>query len=176
VGYCIFVLCQGESSHGFWQFFCSLTDFHVFSRAGAVLIDAIAATERTKAVRMFTLVYVALFWAAMAPLVGASEAKLAFGAPLQTISQHALPAHGMETYRNIQQGGPFPFEKDGAIFGNRERILPLQKRGYYREYTVKTPGSRNRGAKRIVCGGPATAPETCYYTTNHYASFRMIVP
>jgi len=141
-----------------------------------VLTDAIAATERTQAVRKFTLVCVALFWAAMAQLVGASEAKLAFGAPLQTISQQSLPAHGMETYRNIQQGGPFPFKKDGAIFGNRERILPLQKRGYYREYTVKTPGSRNRGAERIVCGGPATAPETCYYTTNHYASFRMIVP
>ena len=141
-----------------------------------MFMDALAATEHTKAARKVTLACVALSWAAMAPLVCASEAKFAFGAPLQTISQQALPAHGMETYRNIQQGGPFPFEKDGAIFGNRERILPLQKRGYYREYTVKTPGSRDRGAQRIVCGGPATAPETCYYTANHYASFRTIVP
>ena len=93
-----------------------------------------------------------------------------------TISQQALPAPGVETYRNIQRGGPFPFEKDGVVFGNRERILPLQKRGYYREYTVKTPGSRNRGAQRIVCGGPATTPDACYYTADHYASFRMIVP
>lgn len=95
---------------------------------------------------------------------------------LPTISLAALPAQGVETYRSIQRGGPFPFEKDGVVFGNRERILPLQKRGYYREYTVKTPGSRNRGAKRIVCGGPATTPDACYYTADHYASFRMIVP
>ena len=95
---------------------------------------------------------------------------------LPTISLAALPAPGVETYRSIQRGGPFPFEKDGVVFGNRERILPLQKRGYYREYTVKTPGSRNRGAQRIVCGGPATTPDACYYTADHYASFRMIVP
>ncbi len=93
-----------------------------------------------------------------------------------TVSLQALPAPGVETYRNIQRGGPFPFEKDGVVFGNRERILPVQKRGYYREYTVKTPGSRDRGAQRIVCGGPATAPDACYYTADHYASFRMIVP
>ena len=93
-----------------------------------------------------------------------------------TISQQALPAQGVETYRNIQRGGPFPYEKDGVIFGNRERVLPMQKRGYYREYTIKSPGSRNRGAQRIVCGGPATAPDACYYTADHYASFRMIVP
>ena len=96
--------------------------------------------------------------------------------PVPTISLQALPAAGVETYRNIQRGGPFPFEKDGVIFGNRERLLPMQKRGYYREYTVKSPGSRNRGAQRIVCGGPATAPDACYYTADHYASFRMIVP
>ena len=95
---------------------------------------------------------------------------------LPTISFATLPAPGVETYRSIQRGGPFPFEKDGVVFGNRERILPMQKRGYYREYTVKTPGSRNRGAQRIVCGGPATTPDACYYTADHYASFRMIVP
>ena len=95
---------------------------------------------------------------------------------LATIAQREMPAPGIETYRNIQRGGPFPFEKDGVVFGNRERILPLQKRGFYREYTVKTPGLRGRGAQRIVCGGPATAPEVCYYTVDHYASFRMIVP
>jgi len=100
----------------------------------------------------------------------------ALGEQLPTISKEALPASGIETYRNIQRGGPFPFEKDGVTFGNRERILPPQKRGFYREYTVKTPGARNRGAQRIVCGGPATAPEVCYYTADHYASFRTIVP
>lgn len=104
------------------------------------------------------------------PLAQASSGQIS------TISLQALPALGVETYRNIQRGGPFPYEKDGVIFGNRERILPMQKRGYYREYTVKTPGSRDRGAQRIVCGGSATAPDACYYTADHYASFRMIVP
>jgi len=107
--------------------------------------------------------------------LGLSAAQ-ALQAQLATISLQALPAPGVETYRNIHQGGPFPFEKDGVVFGNRERILPLQKRGFYREYTVKTPGARDRGAQRIVCGGRATAPEVCYFTADHYASFRTIVP
>ena len=106
----------------------------------------------------------------------AGPAAQTSGGQLPTISFAALPAIGVETYRSIQRGGPFPYVKDGVVFGNRERILPLQKRGYYREYTVKTPGSRNRGAQRIVCGGPATTPDACYYTADHYASFRMIVP
>ncbi len=86
-----------------------------------------------------------------------------------------LPAQGRETYELIRRGGPFAYGKDGAVFGNRERLLPAEKRGFYREYTVATPGSRDRGARRIVCGGPARAPHACYYTADHYASFRMIV-
>ncbi len=86
-----------------------------------------------------------------------------------------LPRQGRETYELIRLGGPFPYSKDGSVFGNRERLLPAQKRGYYREYTVKTPGSRDRGARRIVCGGPPRTPHACYYTADHYASFRMIV-
>lgn len=93
-----------------------------------------------------------------------------------TIALNGLPAQGLETYQRIHQGGPFPFEKDGVVFGNRERLLPGQKRGYYREYTVRTPGLRSRGARRMVCGGPSTAPEACYYSADHYASFRRIVP
>jgi ribonuclease T1 len=93
-----------------------------------------------------------------------------------TIALNQLPPQGIETYHLIRQGGPFPFGKDGVVFGNRERLLPAEKRGYYREYTVKTPRSRDRGARRIVCGGQATAPDTCYYTADHYASFRKIVP
>ncbi|MCF8209558.1 MAG: ribonuclease [Rhodoferax sp.] len=93
-----------------------------------------------------------------------------------SIAQSSLPAQGIETYARIHQGGPFPYEKDGTVFGNRERLLPAQKRGYYREYTVKTPGAKNRGQRRIVCGGPAKAPDACYYTADHYASFRKIVP
>ncbi|MEO7549098.1 MAG: ribonuclease domain-containing protein [Ramlibacter sp.] len=86
-----------------------------------------------------------------------------------------LPGTGRETYELIRQGGPFPHDKDGGVFGNRERLLPAERRGYYREYTVKTPGSRDRGARRIVCGGPARTPHACYYTADHYASFRKIV-
>lgn len=94
----------------------------------------------------------------------------------QTVGLADLPKQGRETYEKILKGGPFEYDKDGTVFGNRERILPTQKRGYYREYTVKTPYARTRGAKRIVCGGnkPA-APEACYYTDDHYASFKRIV-
>lgn len=106
---------------------------------------------------------------------GAVEAKeLSSTTPTVALSQ--LPQQGIDTYQLIHQGGPFPYEKDGTVFGNRERLLPAAKRGYYREYTVKTPRSRNRGARRIVCGGQTTAPDACYYTADHYASFRKIVP
>jgi ribonuclease T1 len=86
-----------------------------------------------------------------------------------------LPRQGQETFELIRRGGPFPYSKDGAVFGNRERSLPVEKRGFYREYTVTTPGSRDRGARRIVCGGPSRSPDTCYYSADHYASFRKIV-
>lgn len=95
---------------------------------------------------------------------------------LQTVALSALPPQGVETYSRIQQGGPFPYEKDGTVFGNRERLLPAEKRGYYREYTVTTPGARDRGARRIVCGGQPRTPDACYYTADHYASFRRIAP
>lgn len=86
-----------------------------------------------------------------------------------------LPAQAQQTHEKIHAGGPFPYAKDGSVFGNRERRLPMQARGYYREYTVATPGARNRGARRIVCGGhqPKT-PDVCYYTQDHYASFSRI--
>jgi ribonuclease T1 len=88
-----------------------------------------------------------------------------------------LPRQARQTYQLILQGGPFPYDKDGTTFGNRERLLPQQRRGYYREYTVKTPWVRDRGARRIVCGGKqATQPDSCYYTSDHYNSFRMITP
>ena len=93
-----------------------------------------------------------------------------------SVTVDQLPPQGRDTYQRIQNGGPFPYEKDGVVFANRERMLPLEKRGYYHEYTVKTPGSRNRGTRRIVCGGPATTPQACYYAADHYASFRKIVP
>lgn len=97
-------------------------------------------------------------------------------APDATVALSQLPTQGIATYQLILRGGPFPYEKDGVVFGNRERLLPAQKRGYYREYTVPTPGARTRGARRIVCGGPKTMPDACYYTADHYASFRLIMP
>jgi ribonuclease T1 len=88
----------------------------------------------------------------------------------------ALPGEARAVLLLIRAGGPFRHERDGVTFGNREHALPLQKRGYYHEYTVTTPGMRTRGARRIVCGGPRTAPEVCYYSDDHYATFRRIRP
>ena len=94
-----------------------------------------------------------------------------------TIALADLPKQGQETYEQILKGGPFAYDKDGTVFGNRERILPSEKRGFYREYTVKSPYARNRGAKRIVCAGlKPSAPEACYYSDDHYASFKRIAP
>ena len=93
-----------------------------------------------------------------------------------TVSLVALPAEAQQTQKLILSGGPFAYQKDGVVFGNRERLLPKHPRGFYREYTVKTPGSKDRGARRIVCGGQQpTQPEVCFYTADHYASFRRIV-
>ena len=108
-----------------------------------------------------------------------TDAQAKMPAPVDSASAMSvsdMPRQGAETYERILQGGPFAYEKDGVVFGNRERLLPSQKRGYYREYTVKTPGSRDRGARRIVCGGQPKTPDTCYYTADHYGSFRKIVP
>ena len=89
-------------------------------------------------------------------------------------SHAGLPPEAIETLALIQRGGPFPYRKDGTTFQNRERLLPAKPRGYYREYTVPTPGSRDRGARRIVAGG--NPPEVFYYTADHYRSFRQIEP
>ncbi|MES2945174.1 MAG: ribonuclease [Pseudomonadota bacterium] len=104
------------------------------------------------------------------------HAKGPLNVELSTIAVSQLPPQGQNMMTLIYQGGPFRYDKDGTVFGNRERILPPENRGYYREYTVKTPGERTRGARRIVCGGlkPA-APDACFYTDDHYASFRKIV-
>lgn len=98
-------------------------------------------------------------------------------ASIHTVTLAELPAQGREVYALIHKGGPFKYDKDGVVFGNRERILPQKTRGYYHEYTVKTPSSKDRGPKRIVCGGnPPSQPEVCYYTDDHYNSFRKITP
>jgi len=95
-------------------------------------------------------------------------------AVLREIDVAALPREAREVLERIHAGGPFRFERDGVTFGNREHSLPGHRRGYYREYTVATPGVHTRGARRIVCGGPRSAPEVCYYSDDHYATFRRI--
>jgi ribonuclease T1 len=96
------------------------------------------------------------------------------GSDTRLPSHAGLPPEAIETLALIQRGGPFPYRKDGTTFQNRERLLPAKPRGYYREYTVPTPGSRDRGARRIVAGG--NPPEVFYYTADHYSSFRQIEP
>ena len=109
---------------------------------------------------------------AVAAAVGSAGCWARGPEPAQAVALTALPVEAAATHRLVLAGGPFPYEKDGSVFGNRERLLPSQVRGYYREYTVPTPQSRDRGARRIVCGGPL--PDACYYTDDHYASFRLI--
>jgi ribonuclease T1 len=87
------------------------------------------------------------------------------------VKPSALPPEALDTIALIRKGGPFPYERDGAVFGNREKRLPARERGWYREYTVKTPGERTRGARRIVAGRDGTL----YYSDDHYRSFRRIL-
>lgn len=115
-------------------------------------------------------------------LAASSVAQAREAAPVAAtqaaVALSELPAQARQTHRLILAGGPFPYpNKDGSVFGNRERLLPREPRGYYREYTVPTPGSRDRGARRIVCGGnQPRSPDVCYYTQDHYASFKRIAP
>ena len=89
---------------------------------------------------------------------------------LPTIAESALPDEADTTLAVLRAGGPFPYEEDDGVFGNRERILPRQPTGYYREYTVETPGERDRGPRRIIAGEDGDL----YWTTDHYASFRQV--
>lgn len=100
----------------------------------------------------------------------ATQALAFSGGEFETVQAKDLPKEARDTLALIKKGGPYPYAKDGVVFGNREKVLPKQKRGYYREYTVKTPGARNRGARRIVCGSAGE----CFYTADHYQTFRLI--
>jgi ribonuclease T1 len=104
----------------------------------------------------------------------ADAAKLAPAAPvsdLPTMTVAALPPEGVDTLRLIALGGPFPYRQDGATFANREGLLPPHPSGWYKEYTVVTPGSTDRGARRIVAGADGGR----FYTSDHYASFREVL-
>jgi ribonuclease T1 len=118
-------------------------------------------------------------WLAACLLALALPALARGPAPGEGVALKSMPREAQNTYALVLTGGPFPYAKDGVTFGNREGALPRQKRGYYREYTVPTPGARNRGARRIVCGGAPeewsrNRPAACFYTDDHYATFRQI--
>jgi ribonuclease T1 len=133
----------------------------------------LAGFAAAKLVLTSALAAVAIAASPLAQARGPQDGSAVVG--VATVRVAELPRPAQETYGLIRAGGPFRYDKDGTVFGNRERQLPAEKRGYYREYTVQTPGSRDRGARRIVCGGPPRAPHACYYTADHYASFRKIV-
>lgn len=92
------------------------------------------------------------------------------GLPVRALSE--LPAEAAGTWRLIEKGGPYPYDEDGRVFGNRERVLPAERSGYYREYTIATPGSDDRGARRFVTGSDGEL----YYTGDHYSSFVVVDP
>lgn len=97
--------------------------------------------------------------------------------PQASIALADLPVEARAALALIRRGGPFPHDQDGTVFGNRERLLPRAPRGHYTEYTVRTPGVRHRGARRIVVGGDPRSPEAeLWYTEDHYQSFRRIRP
>ena len=113
-------------------------------------------------------------FSASAPAAAPPSSSKATGAPnvagLPTIRESQLPAEGRRTLALIRQGGPYPYTRDGVTFGNFERILPRKASGYYKEYTVPTPGESDRGARRIVAGQAGDK----YYTADHYETFKFI--
>ncbi|QNH12353.1 ribonuclease domain-containing protein [Xanthomonas sp. SI] len=105
-----------------------------------------------------------------APLLAPAQPPATPVASADTTLPAFLPPEARTTIALIQRGGPFPHRQDGSVFGNRENRLPSRPRGYYREYTVDTPGLEHRGTRRIVTGGDP--PDVWYYSDDHYASFR----
>ena len=115
------------------------------------------------------------FTLVLAACLGSAAARQPYDAGIDSVALSSLPPEAHRTLQLIKQGGPFPYpRKDGSTFGNFEKRLPHQPRGYYREYTVPTPGSRDRGARRIIAGNPPETSGEYYYTDDHYRSFRRI--
>ena len=96
------------------------------------------------------------------------------GKEIGEIAVAELPKEAQAVLLQIKNGGPFAYDKDGAVFGNYEKILPQQKRGYYHEYTVATPRARSRGARRLITGGQPASTDEIYYTDDHYQSFKRL--
>ncbi|GHG88034.1 ribonuclease domain-containing protein [Streptomyces lanatus] len=104
-------------------------------------------------------------------LIGGTVTATPAAAAVGSICYSDLPSQAYDTLELIEQGGPYPYDQDGTVFQNREGILPSQSSGYYHEYTVKTPGSSTRGARRIVTG---EKNQEDYYTADHYESFDLV--
>ena len=119
------------------------------------------------------LVAIAVAWAVSERTTAPEHATIAPTVATSSGWPAFLPAEAQHTLRRIESGGPFEYRQDGAVFQNRERRLPHQAHGYYREYTVDTPGAGDRGARRIVSGGDP--PVEYFYTDDHYRSFRRFV-
>lgn len=113
-----------------------------------------------------------ILWLTLAGATGVAREAFAVNGEISSISAAELPREARETLALIHRSGPFQFDRDGIEFRNFERRLPRAERGHYREYTVKTPGAHNRGARRIIAGG--SPPTVFYYTDDHYNSFRRI--
>lgn len=142
------------------------------ARAGATAMPS--SRRQSKAGALFALVFAATAsFATLTPSSSQARPNAGLGAD---VALSSLPPEAKRTDQLIHSGGPFPFAKDGVVFGNYEKRLERRPRGYYHEYTVPTPGARNRGARRIICGGnQPTEPDACFYTEDHYNSFHRIV-
>ncbi|MEU4197503.1 ribonuclease [Kribbella sp. NPDC026611] len=128
-----------------------------------------------KTVRIVAVVVIAMLVITLAAsLFGCSATKTSGdvdpASGLKLVAVADLPKEAQDTLRLIDQGGPYPYSRDGVVFGNLEKILPKHDRGYYHEYTVRTPGEKDRGARRIVTGNGGER----YYTDDHYKSFRRV--
>lgn len=138
---------------------------------------------RTSRAKAAALAVAVLLVGGVALLQSTSRTPPARDASPDAVAAHeiavtSLPVEARETLTLIKRGGPFPYQKDGAVFGNRERRLPSRPSGYYTEYTVRTPRERDRGPRRIVAGRGSTRDAATsgeyYYTEDHYSTFRRI--
>jgi ribonuclease T1 len=120
--------------------------------------------------RAWLIIFLAVLWLPAGAQAHTHHTAQSAHADLAIISIAELPPEGRDTLRAIKQGGPFAYPRDGVVFSNFERVLPKRSRGYYHEYTVKTPGVSNRGTRRIISGVAAEY----YYTADHYKTFKRI--
>lgn len=130
------------------------------------------AEKRMNALPSITVRTLCAVFLCLAALIAQAWVFQPKSATLPSVAIADLPVEAQTTLELIRRGGPFPYRRDGVVFQNREKRLPDQPRGYYREYTVPTPGARDRGARRIVSG----ARDEHYYSSDHYRSFRRIRP